>query len=385
MKIGIITYWQSNDNYGQILQCYALQSFLRNNGHDAFLIRYTFIGRKIVKPLWKKIARTFLIYPIIRDIKSKQNDKKKQSQLKELLEKNKIRRFDEFKKNNIVVSDFEYNNLCSLNNNPPCADLYITGSDQVWSQLLSLKENEVFYLNFGDKRTKRISYAASFGMDYYPTNLQSLLYSNLKRFDNISVREQTGVDICRNVGFSAIKVVDPTMLLDKEAYKKICSSQKFFNYYYIYSLNITNKEDIYFEDLKTIAKDNKNNIIVTTGSGCVPAYELFNDVEYDYSTIPEWLSNINFADLVVTTSFHGVVFSLILNTPFVYIPLKGNLQKMNNRALDLLISLGLADRIKSEEKNYDEIISSTIDWNLVNNRLSNMTMASKKYLYNNLK
>ena len=76
--------------------------------------------------------------------------------------------FDEFKKNNIVVSDFEYNNLCSLKNNPPCADLYITGSDQVWSQLLSLKENEVFYLNFGDKRTKRISYAASFGMDSYP-------------------------------------------------------------------------------------------------------------------------------------------------------------------------------------------------------------------------
>ena len=168
MKIGIITFWQSENNYGQILQCFALQKYLRIQGHEAYLIRYTHYMSK--PTLRERLVKIFKIYPIIKKIIHTLN-KDKRSQPSNSVD----RGFFLFKSKYIVSSPNLYRNLLELKKNPPEADCYITGSDQVWAQLLNHKNNEIFFLNFGDKNIKRISYAASFAMNKYPAHLATKL------------------------------------------------------------------------------------------------------------------------------------------------------------------------------------------------------------------
>ena len=380
MKIGIITYWQSNDNYGQQLQCWALQQYLKDKGHQPYLIRYDFINRTLPVNKLKKLWKVILVYPALRAIWRISRQKYVEDKIASLAIKNKARHFDKFRDDRIEKSDVEYCSLGELQANPPQADVYITGSDQVWSQLLDIKENEVFFLNFGDSGIRRISYAASFGMDEYPSKLNGALKDNLSRFDAVSVREKAGVDICKNVGIDSKMVLDPTLLLDSDNYREIEASGRNAEYVYIYSLNVTTADEMYFSEVSAYAGQNNCKIVVTPASGCVLGDELFEGVEYDYATIPAWLSNISHARLVVTTSFHGIVFCILLHTPFVYIPLKGELSKMNNRIVSLLTELRLANHIASSKEDFYEIANLSVNWKDVDERINEMRHESYDFL-----
>ena len=275
MKIGIITYWQSNDNYGQQLQCWALQQWLKDKGHQPYLIRYDFINRTLPVNKLKKVWKVMLVYPALRAIWRKSRQKSLENKIASLTIKNKARLFDKFREDRIEKSDAVYCSLGELQTNPPQADAYITGSDQVWSQLLDIKENEVFFLNFGNSGIRRISYAASFGMDEYPSKLNGALKDNLSRFDAVSVREKAGVDICKNVGIDSKMVLDPTLLLDSDNYRKIEASRRKAEYVYIYSLNVRTADEMYFTEVSAYAEQNNCKIVVTPASGCVLGNELF--------------------------------------------------------------------------------------------------------------
>lgn len=370
MKIGVITYWQSNDNYGQLLQCWALQHYLRSKGHDAYIIKYDFASRYSRKPLWKKVLKILAIYPIITYLIHRKEKIEFRKLSNELNEKNKLRKFDEFRKEQLCFSENYYAKLQDLQFLPPEAQLYITGSDQVWGQLLDNKENEVFFLNFGSKEIKRISYAASFGLDNYPQKLNAALKANLNRFDEVSVRESSGLRICNNVGIKAYKVMDPTMLLNKEEYLKFIDTPKHHNYIYIYSLNILKSDQIFFNTIKQYSEKMKLSIVATPGSGRILGAEIFDGVTYDYATIQQWISNIANANFVVTTSFHGTVFCILTNTPFAFVPLKGKMANMNNRVLDLLQELNLSARIVYSVSDMKSILDKDIDWDSVNKRIS---------------
>lgn len=386
MKIGVITYWQSNDNYGQLLQCWALQRYLRSNGHDAYIIRYDFIHRQhFRKSLWKRLMKLCLIIPLFLHFYRKKKERRNKKVSIEIEKKNIARQFDMFRSENLKFSDKVYYSLKDLQTEAPKGEAYITGSDQVWRQLLNQKENEVFFLNFGNEKVKRIAYAASFGLETYPPKLNNILANNLKRFDAISVREYDGVNICKKVGISAIKVLDPTLLLSKEKYIGISSEPKYKNYIYIYSLNVSSPNELYFDKIKNVAKTNNLQIVVTPATGYIPGREIYDQVTYDYSTIPDWLSNINNAKLVVTTSFHGVVFCVIMHTPFIYVPLKGNLSKMNNRAIDLLTSIGLENRIAENENSIGNIIKIPINWDESEKKLNSLIQDSTDFLRESLK
>lgn len=144
MKIGIITFWQGKDNYGQLLQCWALQQYLRKQGHDPFLIRYDFVGN-VRRPSFKRFLKLFLIYPIFLKIASivNQNRNEKLRHYNDL--KNKERKFCDFLKENITVSDIIYSDYSALRKTPPLAECYITGSDQVWAQKLDYEDNKAFF------------------------------------------------------------------------------------------------------------------------------------------------------------------------------------------------------------------------------------------------
>lgn len=253
------------------------------------------------------------------------------------------------------------------------ADIYITGSDQVWAQLISDKNNRAYFLDFGNKSIKRIAYAPSFAMESYPQDLIPELSHLLKTFDAVSVRENIGIDICKAAGRNDAKVVlDPTLLLDGRVYKDLFIKQDKLEheYIFIYSLNILSKEEMEWEFLKQYAKDSNLDILVTPSSGVYPAKELFEEVTYSYCTIEKWLSNIAYSKLTVTTSFHGIVFCILLNKNFVYIPLKNSFKRANNRVIDLLEILDLRNKIFTQTQSFKETVNSPIDWDNFNNILN---------------
>ena len=383
MKIGIITLWQSNDNYGQQLQCWALQQELIKLGHEPYLIRYDLEHKfsKSIKPsIFKKLLKLLLIYPIVPFFMRKIKGKKEQKLGTYNALRNVERNFVNFRKDNIIMSNQVYTSLQNLKETPPKADAYIVGSDQVWAFLLDNLENRAMFLDFGEKTTKRIAYAPSFSMPSYPDRLKSLLKNNLERFDFLSVREQTGVKICNELGFQSQTVLDPTLLLEKDSYATISSSESIGNYIYLYYLNIKDAEEVQWYRLKQFAKKSKLKIIATPASGYIQGRELFDNVEYRYATIPQWINLINGARLVVTTSFHGVVFCILHHTSFVYFPLKGKFSKGNNRVLDLLKDLNLSDCIMKDGETFATIMKKEINCNTIDVLLNKFRKHSEDFL-----
>lgn len=378
MRIGIVTFWQSGDNYGQLLQAWALQRYLRAMGHEPFLIRYDIAGRKIRPAFWKRCVKLFLVYPACRKAAGMLRAMKEKGKRSLMEAGNRRRRFDEFRETHLAMSGRVYGSLAELRRNPPEADCYVTGSDQVWAQLLSVEENRAFFLDFGDASVRRVAYAPSFSMSEYPSRLRPLLKGCLERLDSVSVREEAGVEICGSVGTRAVRVVDPTLLLDREDYLPLLAGgRRAAPYVYVYCPNISSPDELRWDELKSFARGSGTDILATTASGYVPGYELLGGVPYVYPTVPEWLAYMDGASLVVTSSFHGVAFCVLLETPFVYVPLKGRYSRGNGRVLDLLRDLGLGDRILRDGKPY---AGTGIGWAEVEERLRALRGQSVRYL-----
>lgn len=379
MRIGILTFWQTLDNYGQVLQAYALQQVLLALGHEPYIIRYDLENRPYKESMLKKISHV-LLFPLYRlYVKKKETAK---SQIRNSLA---IRQFDAFRSKHFVFSDNIYKSLKQLKKNPPQADCYIAGSDQVWGHLLSYRENRAFFLDFGDKNIKRIAYAPSFGRKDYPTDLHAQLRVLLSRFDAISCRELDGVNICKSVGIEAEKVLDPTLIAPLSIYEQFIEKEKKKSeYVYIYSLNIKSPEEIGWTQLKGLCKTESLKVLVTTGTGYCRGERLYDEAEYEDSTISQWLSNIYNAKMVVTTSFHGIVFCLLFHKHFVYIPLKGSFGKGNNRVLDLLRQCSLMDRCLKGGDDYTRLLESPIEWTQVDCILMKEKTSSVKFLKKSL-
>lgn len=363
MRIGIVTYWSSSDNYGQQLQCFALQKYLIGLGHDAYLIKYMPTSHI---PLWRRIAR-FVKYRLLVSSEQKEKDKK----LKLICERNKLlncrRGFKEFRDKYIKSTEIVYRNIKELRNNPPAADIYICGSDQVWNNSLKDPDTAGWFLDFGKPTVKRVSYAASIGRDIDSSEINRFT-KYLMNFNAISVREQKAYALCHQLGFDkSIIAVDPTLLLNPSAYDSIEIDSNVTNvagkpYVFIYTLNIRTAEEIYWDDFhKIIAKDGLQ-IRSVSSSGYLPARELLPDVQNEQATIPEWLSLIKHSEYVITTSFHGVVFCLLYHKPFYAVLLNNEYSKGNDRIISLLESLDLSFLIISNKESLTQAGFDRIDW-----------------------
>lgn len=367
MEIGIFTFWSSLDNYGQILQSFALQRYLNEQqGVHAEIIRYyeAKIPRRYKFLNWVK--KMFLCIPVVN---------------KFLPQKWRIeyeRHFSSFKSMWINYSSHVSYGKKELNKFSSKYDILITGSDQVWSMLLNNANNSVYFLDFGNKYQRRISYAASFGMKDYPISLKSKLRHCLSKLDAVTVRELDGITICKSCGKKADLALDPTFLLDRKVYLTLGKSKQTVSFAYLYVLNVANKDDIYWDVLLKYIKTPR--IIGTTASGYSTTQLKVDGVEYENSTIEQWLYNIANANIVITTSFHGVVFSIIFHKEFIFIPLQGGYSQSNNRVFDLLNNLGIENRIVSDKKSVEKMILNHIDYDKVEKKLEPLRKFSKSYL-----
>lgn len=377
MRIAIITFFQSQDNYGQLLQCYALQRVIRQMGHKPYLIRYGF-HEKYFHWLKKK------------NILTAKGRHEAYRQVKELFRhrnNSSARGFDLFRKMHLAKSLRCYNSLPELRHHPPKAECYITGSDQVWAQLLSDENNKSFFLDFGPHNTKRISYAPSFAVDDYPSELKKRLTEQLSKFDAISVREQSGVRICKEVGYDANLVLDPTLLLTADHYKALVKKPSMSNYCFVYHVNITSKEELLWN---TFHSYNDNHNLASVATFANPSegqnMEFIDGANYVYPTIEEWLGLVQSAEYVLTSSFHGLVFSILFHKPFVVCLRKETLFAGNDRIMTLLNLLGLNDRIVSEKKqDVVDVVLNPINWLEVEALLNREREKSLSFLNNALK
>lgn len=350
-KIGIVTYWKSNSNYGQILQNYALQYFLKAMGHSPFLIKYNSSVKNSVKR--KLIHLFFLLLPPSKLFKSIFNRTKKVS----IDNDSNDRGFENFKKNHISSTDIEYD-INKLESNPPLADFYFCGSDQVWNCY-----NDGYFLQWGSKSIPKIAYAVSFGKTQISNEFKYYLRKALKTFKVVAVREKSGLKICEESGRNdVIWRPDPTLLLNKNDYRKLTTTLKKPEKDYILLYMVGNKSSVDTAQIKNLAEKENLDIIY------VPSMSREDSLPKTFPTINEWIHLFDHCKYVLTNSFHGTIFSIVFEKKFVVYNLSGVYSHMNTRIDSLLTELELKNRMYKDNLNF---IDSNINYNKITNYISN--------------
>lgn len=386
MQIGIITYWSSDDNYGQQLQCYALQRFLRDKKHNAFLIKYKPTAEQ--KSKWDKL-KGISIGKLLDKLSSA---KRKEIAINKLLgnenkELNKARMFEKFRNDHLNTTEIEYHSIEELRQNPPEAEVYICGSDQVWNNSLHSKNTAGWYLDFGNPSIRRISYAASIGRNIEKGE-QSTFKTYLNHLNAISVRESSAQALCQSLGFSNVEVVgDPTLLSSANHYLSLCKDipKQEHPYLFMYMLNISTPEEIGWDKVSAYLQARSLDLKTVCSSGYLPARELIPDNRNILASIPEWIALIRDARYVITTSFHGMMFCILLHKPFLVMKLTNQYAKGNNRMTSLLATLGIEERIHNSSLPFDRQMENEINWTEVEKKLAALRNNSIKFIERNIK
>lgn len=352
MKIGILTFhWATN--YGAVLQCYALQTYLESLGHTVKVINY--------KPLqYEETIYKFFRYRKFLRIRVFISTLRKEREL------------SLFRRRNLNMTELVRTCSC-VGKLASQFDLIISGSDQVANPFF-LKNGEgknlitpTYFLGF-PFNGKRIGYAMSFGCTNYPEDAKMIAAPFIKGFDAISVREKTGIDIIRSMGRNdAIFAPDPTFLMDSGFYHTLADSSKAtLQLPFVYSFFIRN-----VGDMKSSLKK------IDFGERCV----IWNNEDGDYS-MQGWLSKIKQADFVITDSFHCVVMCLMFHRQFLIVTEKDGNVGMNDRVYTLLSPLDLDDRILCRTNLNSSSLSviNEVNWVSIDNQLSHFSQIGKEYL-----
>lgn len=352
MKIGILTFYVA-DNYGALLQAFASKKYLESLGHEAYIIDFyknkkkfrinlSIEGLSITSNL-KFIILQLLRYPFL---------------------KQRYKIFENFIEHYLKP----YNGTWETS--PNDFDVFYAGSDQIWNPLYKNKYIPVLFCQFpGAKNKKCIAYSASMGINYIPHNLKNELKNYLQIFSSISVREQS----CKNLISPLVNIpvdvtIDPTFFLSKEQWLKYFPQKyKKNNFPYVVVFEVRHS-DISYKLAELISKKFNYKIKI------IPSVINLSDFNSLKTTDPcDFISIIANAKFVVTTSFHGTVFSLITKVPFYSITTKSK----DNRILDLLSSCGATERLIST---IPEDINNELDWESISLKLNNYISRSQKYI-----
>lgn len=340
MKIGVITYTDSRDNYGQILQAYAMQKYLELSGHTPFLIIYQAPNPRMdfSRNKENKFKRYLKRLPYYISLYF-QGKRKRKARIKYF----KIVDFD--RRNFKGFRNKFFNCLGPLTPDeirqlPPEADAYICGSDQIWFP----GNDDAFFLSFVPKGKLKIAYAPSFGGIVEVNSLSAQRLSRLiSDFDAIGMRESSGQSFCEILGRKdTVKVPDPTLLLEREEYDTLASigsSDLIPNKKYALIYLIGHITAIPFKKLEKYIQSRGWEMVYVATQGRA-------DLPFTANPTPsEWLRLIKGAEIVITNSFHCLVFSLIFHKNFIAVPMAGPDLRNNDRLVDILKECGLEDRI----------------------------------------
>lgn len=372
MKIATITYHGVN-NYGAVLQAYALQQTIIKLGYQTEIINYS---RENIKDVlyWQKNK----ILNLLKGKKDRQLSTNEEF-INMIITAKKFntplvkKKFEEFRKQLKLSEHVTKKNVHKLNDK---YDLIITGSDQVWN-CGRINMEKTYFLDFVTDNNKKGSYAASFGITEIPGKYLEDYKRLISQFKYIAVREQAGADIVRKIINREAKVVlDPTFLLSAAEWEKILPAYKVAEkFIVVYQLG-------YSTELMKFARELSKKTgykIVMLNRGENNGLEEYRE---DVGPI-EWLEAVRNAEYIVTNSFHGIAFSINFNKQFyVEVTNEKIRSAMGSRINNVLNIFGLEMRliIKGEHKNIENIIN----YNEVNNKLNILKEDSLYYLKNML-
>lgn len=354
MKIGILTFHRAA-NYGAVLQAYALQRYLSSFGHDVEIIDYRCM------PIEQMHSPNYFLY--CKGIKNRCKQL-----LRSPIKRKKRKLFDDFierKLNLGTVREIRKEDISQVLKGE--YDAIIVGSDQVWNPYLT-KGDSTYLLDFVDNDVKKISYAASIGLNQFPEEYLNTYIVQLCKFDKISVREKLGQSLIREMAKRDSEVVlDPTLLMGADEWKAFMQIPLMDEYVLLYTIE---SNPLLLEKATNIAR--KKNLSVIYISDTMVKQKGISYIPY--ATPEEWVGLFARASHVVTNSFHGTAFSINFNKPAT-IGLSMDKNNGNSRILDLMYSVGI-------EKSKDSCIElgTTINWKSVNKALSDLRIESKRFL-----
>lgn len=377
MRIGIITICKVN-NYGAELQAFATQKKLEQMGYDVEIIDYLyyknwhFKDSVLSRPFIPMNIKKKIIYWIKYRLMSWMVD-----QIFPIFSGNARRRtlnYQSFiKKGNYSSQYKSIDELYKANLN---YDIYMVGSDQVWNPLAS-SSIEPYFLTFAPKNAKKIAYASSFGVSELNNNLQNRYAYLLKNLDFISVREQSGVDLVKQLtGKDAKLVCDPTLLLSKQDWKPYMKPYPNMPKKYVAIYQLSDSDTIVNLALR-ISKEQHIPVyrICKTPFRTKRHKGISNILDAGPS---EFLSLIINASFIVTDSFHGTAFSINFGVPFYTVV--STLKKNNSRMVSLLNYVQLTDRLVKDDAHIQNIIIDHYDNNKVQQLLYTFRNSSVSFL-----
>jgi len=340
-KVGIVTL-DGMFNYGNRLQNYAMEKVLNQIGFDSQTL--VIIDSK-KKDIWSRIRNKISnpkdIFPALRRKTIK--EKKITSEMASFI---KMR---DLKTKEFSVFQNKYLNNVKVTKNANFNEFFkiIVGSDQVWNPRIGF--NTKNFLVFVPKE-KRISYAASFGVSNIPKPLQKHYTKHLMGINEISVREEAGKEIIRQLtGRTAELVFDPTMLLKREDWEKLIPVEEYHAkpYIIIYALRGYNEEKK--QKLNKFAVENEFEIIHIMGD--------FYNEKHKVLSPDEFLHALRDARMIFTDSFHCIVFSIIMHKPFVIFERSGG--NMGSRIETLLSRFNLTNNLYTSKIDFDDVMINT--------------------------
>ena len=370
-SIGIITIHKIN-NYGSVLQAYALQKVCEDLGYKVEIIDYDFPNKfhqnnkystaSDTQPNEPKWIKALFAKALVRQHKG-------------------IRLFIDKYQN---LSSNKYHKVEDFTANPPAYDVYITGSDQLWSPR-HCNGDPAFMLYFAPDNALKISYAASIGSNAIPEELKNAYIGLLSRYKHISVRENTGADVIRSlINKETTVVLDPTLLLNKAEWNKIATPKRLVKKKYIlcYFLNYTFNAFPYVDELARNMQKQTGYEIVRVAR---PPHKLsFINTTYQIGASPEeFLALVRDAEIVLTTSFHGTAFAVNYGKSVFTVVQDRNAS--DSRQVSLMHNLGLDKQVLSIKDKFPT--ASDANYNVDNEQtvLNRLRLDSKLYLEKALK
>lgn len=320
-NIAILNFHFTNYNYGALLTAYASNKYLNDLGYNAFNINFC----------------------------HKKNPDDYYSD------------FEEFRNKYLPMTE-KYNNADELECLNNWFSTFIVGSDQVFSHDWVNQYPDIYYFKFVNDINKKIAYSASFGYkdfntDDYTKNIISIL---LGRFNDIGVREKSGVDICKSLNAKAVHVVDSVFLLDKKDWENISSGNKPATPIVHYILAHGNQK---------LKKELSNYT------------SLFFE---DKVKVEDWISYIQNAEYIVTNSFHGVCFCIIFNKQFVFVSETENDERV--RSLFEMLQIPDIFYVTGDNTlNLEKQMKNKLNYEEINKVLEQKVEESKRFLHNALK
>lgn len=369
MKIAGLTWWRNN--YGSILQAYALQTVMnefdqidyeiinqyseKTASVDNFFIKIKTLGVKKTfhRVVWKFGTKN------LRD-----RNLAMQKFVDERLKTTKKR----YKEETMVTANKYY-------------DGFICGSDQIWHPELT-ELNSIYWLTFVSPGKLKIAYAPSIGVDQVTQEQKRRIRNNLATFHAVSCREESGCRLISSImgNDDCETVLDPTLLADRTVWDQICPPRRFpEKYVFVYLLRGTRQQR---EFVEAFAHEKHLKIVTMPfldHEHVNPYDREFGDIKYWDASPSDFISVIRHAEVVFTDSFHCMIFSCIYHRNFYLFPKIGKHQM--NRLTDLQAMFRISDRMLCDGTTLKDLERMVpIDWAVVDKRIMEKRMESENYL-----